>query len=296
MTSLSRSLLAPAMATLLLVGTVGAACGSSAPSATPASGSTTASSPVVGLIALGHSALTGENSDASAPGHEARENSWATGTNPAVRSIYERMLEVRPETAGHVANAAEAGAPAARLAEQARQALAKVPKPALAIIQTIDADIRCDGTDPGHIEEFGAQVRTALSIITEASPMTRVLIITQPGRPASELKGMASAIATDANAKAVYAGPPPCGMYDDAGRFVATGVVALTKIIEGYEAEQARVCAQFPTCSTDGGALASFQRVPAMVSPDYNHLNVLGLSRLAAAVWPSAEGALNQPA
>ena len=124
--------------TLLLVGALVAGCNSAASTSSPvtspstarSASSTSASGPVVGLIALGHSALTGENSDPSAPGQEVRKNSWATGTNPAVRSIYERMLEVRPKTSGQVANLAEAGAPAARLAEQARQALARVPLPA----------------------------------------------------------------------------------------------------------------------------------------------------------------------
>ena len=288
--------------TLLLVGALVAGCNSAASTSSPvtspsmarSASSTSALGPVVGLIALGHSALTGENSDPSAPGQEVRKNSWATGTNPAVRSIYTRMLELRPKMSGQVANLAEAGAPASRLAEQARQALARVPLPALAIIQTIDDDLRCDGTDSRHVKEFGAQVESALRVITKASPMTRILMITQPGRPRSELKGMAPAINSIPKAKAVYEGPPPCGMYDNAGRLVPSDVTALTQIIEAYEAEQARVCAQFPTCSTDTGALASFRRVPSMVASDYNHLNTRGLARLAAAVWPYAKEALGK--
>ena len=36
----------------------------------------------VGIIALGHSGMTGEGSDPTRPGQDARENSWATGTAP----------------------------------------------------------------------------------------------------------------------------------------------------------------------------------------------------------------------
>ena len=42
----------------------------------------TAQSDPVGVIALGHSGLTGENSDPARPGSAAKINSWATGTNP----------------------------------------------------------------------------------------------------------------------------------------------------------------------------------------------------------------------
>ena len=63
----------------------------------------------VGVIAIGHSGLTGENSDPARPGQPALENSWATGTNPEVNSIYLRLIEVHPETEGHVANTAVGG-------------------------------------------------------------------------------------------------------------------------------------------------------------------------------------------
>src|SRR5262245_17620369 len=110
----------------------------------------------VGLIALGHSGLTAENSDPAKPGQSAFENSWATGTADRLASIYQRMVELRPETEGHVANLAQGGAPAASLQRQAMRALEDVPTPELAIIQTIDGDIRCDGSDAAHVAEFGA--------------------------------------------------------------------------------------------------------------------------------------------
>jgi hypothetical protein len=260
----------------------------SAPSA-----STTQRAGVVGLIAIGHSALTGENSDPKQPGAEVHENSWATGTNPAVDSIYQRMIDVRSETAGHVANLAEAGAPASRLGSQAREALSQVPTPALAIVQTIDNDIRCDGTDASHVAEFGAQVADALKVISDASPHTRILIITQPGRPAAELKEMGTLIASNPLVKKNYTGPPPCGAFDPtSGKPVPKDVANLTAIIEAYEAEQARVCARFPLCRTDGGRLSTFAHAPSVVSSDYNHLNVTGLAKFAALVWPFANSAL----
>lgn len=63
----------------------------------------------VGVIAVGHSGLTGEGSDPDRPGQDAMENSWATGDAPAVNSIYQRLVAARPATKGHVANMAVGG-------------------------------------------------------------------------------------------------------------------------------------------------------------------------------------------
>lgn len=253
------------------------------------------SGPVAGIIALGHSGLTGENSNPQAPGQPALDNSWATGSNPRVGSIYLRMLKRWPETKGKVANVAQGGAAADQLASQARTALTLVPAPALAIIQTIDNDIRCDGTDAQHVPEFGRAVDDALAVITKASPSTRILMITQPGRPALELKGMAGLIKANPAVKALYTGPPPCAPYSPDGRLQPKNVRALTAIIESYEAEQARVCAKYPACSTDGGALATYMRTPTLVSQDFNHLSVAGLALLARQVFPFARRALARP-
>src|SRR5262249_49391404 len=65
-----------------------------------------ASHPLRGIIALGHFGLTGENSDPQSLGVPAPQNSWATGTNSAVDSIYQRLAAVDPAFRGHAVNAA----------------------------------------------------------------------------------------------------------------------------------------------------------------------------------------------
>jgi hypothetical protein len=286
----------------LVAGIVGACGGSDSDESTASapSGSTTSvpaqsETEPVGLVALGHSALTGENSDPDKPGQPAVENSWATGTADGLDSIYQRIVELRPETEGHAVNVAQASAPAASLAAQATGALQDVPTPELAIIQTIDGDIRCDGTDDVHVPEFGAALDDVLTKITEASPETKILVITQPGRPALELESMADSISSEAAARAVYTGPAPCGMLDASGAQQPENIATLTSIIESYEAEQQRVCDKYPACSTDEGALATFRREPSMVSSDFNHLNLEGQRRLAEAVWPTVQTLLGQP-
>ena len=234
----------------------------------PPSASTSAAlpgSPVVGLVAIGHSALTGENSDPSRPGQDARQNSWATGTSPDVNSIYLRLVAAEPETQGHVANTAAGGAVAQSLATQARAALTIVGAPQLVIVETIDNDIRCDGTDAAHVPEFGASVEQALALITSASPQTKILLVGQPGRPSPAF--LQDYIAAHPAAKPQLTGSGICDFFDSSGALDQEHLATLTGIIDSYETEENRVCAKFAQCSTDGGARRTVGRSRRLLQP-----------------------------
>jgi hypothetical protein len=224
--------------------------------ATPATAAAANTANPVGVIAIGHSGLTGENSDPKHPGQVALENSWATGTSPQVNSIYRRLVAVRPETEGHVANTAQGGAPASMLAAQAQRALLTVPTPALVVVQTMDNEIRCDGTDSEeHVAEFGVALTDGLEVVTMASPNSRILVVGQLGRPPSTIRCDPS--------------------------------TTLRSVIEQYETEQARVCATVPNCRTDDGARAAYADRPENFSSDGNHLNVRGQAKAAEITWPA---------
>ena len=134
----SRIVVAAVMSSSLLAGlAVSEPSGATTPDTTlPAAGDGP-----VGVIAIGHSGLTGENSDPDRPFQPALENSWATGTNPDVNSVYQRLVGVQPETEGHVANTAVGGGVSEQLPDQARTAMDIVPTPELVVIQTIDNDM-----------------------------------------------------------------------------------------------------------------------------------------------------------
>ena len=55
---------------------------------------------------------------------------------------------------------------------------------------------------------------------------------------------------------------------------------------DAYEAEQARVCAAFPQCRTDGSVRAAYLDTLENFSPDWAHLNVKGQAAEAALIWP----------
>lgn len=252
--------------------------------ATSASSPSPTSNEVVGIVAIGHSGLTGYASNPDRPDSDAKSNSWATGANPDVDSIYQRLVAAAPATEGHVANTAESGSEAAVLASQARAALAQVPKPQLAIIVSIDNDVRCDGTDPAHVPEYGAQITDALNVIAEASPDTKILLLSSMGRPAT----FAAAVGQSPEATQANSGDGPCDILDAVGMPADSRIALLTQIIEGYEAEQVRDCAEVPQCHTDGGAFSAYvDDLEGLAAGDWGHLSIAGQARAAELMWPT---------
>ena len=262
------------------------------PAATPTSSAATSSSSSappasttpVGIVAIGHSGLTGENSNPDAPNQDAKQNSWATGTTPAVDSIYQRLVAANPATEGHVANEAVGGTDVTALKGQAATALSTVPTPQLVIMQTTDNDIKCDGTDAANIAPFGATLKDALQSITDASPKSTILIVGQLGRP--RVAYIKQLVAKDPSAKDDMTGSGVCDFYDGNGKLSLKGFATLTTIVNAYEAELARVCATFPNCHTAEGVRATYVDKLDTFSSDWNHLNVHGLAGEAALEWP----------
>lgn len=234
----------------------------------------------VGIIAIGHSGLTGVSTvDLD---RDSKENSWATGDSPEVNSIYLRLVNARPETEGHVANVAVNGAEARTLAIQAQSALKQVPFPQLVLIQTIENDIRCDGTDVAHVPEFGQQVSAALRVIADASPKTTIVLLSSLGRPAS----YADYLETLPTSQHAGEAGGPCAFFTPSGERAPEGIANLTAIIEGYEAELDRVCATVSQCRRDGGLFKTYADTAEGIAIDGQHLSIVGHARTAELLWP----------
>jgi hypothetical protein len=232
---------------------------------------------------MGHSGLTGEGAGAASEPVEA--DSWATGTDPQVDSVYLRMVAALPATEGHVSNTATGGASANTLTPQVRSALAKVPAPALAIIQTVDNDIQCDAA---NVKSVGASVADALAVIHDASPNTKILVVGQLGRPSVTF--VKDLVAHDATKKQGLTWDDDCTFYDAQGMLHEAGFKKLTAAIDAYEAETARVCAAVPNCATDGGVRRAWVDKIDLFSPvDDGHLNKQGQAAEAEQIWPVVE-------
>lgn len=171
--------------------------------------------------------------------------------------------------------------------------MAIVPKPQIVIIETIDNDIRCDGTDQIHIPELGASVAAALKVITSASPNSRILVVGQPGRPDADF--IRQTVAAHPQRKKGFEGNGPCDFYDRSGTIDEQHIQTLSNIIDAYEAEENRVCLLVPNCADDGGARKQWVDHLDWFAPDLAHNNVTGLTHVAAQLWPVVRHLLQRP-
>lgn len=165
------------------------------------------------IVVLGHSGATGLNSDPARVGVDVPANSWATGSNPAVRSLYLRILEANPPIRGHARNLARDGARIGDLIGQARSAISLRPKPELVVVQILDNDIRCDGSDAANYGAFRRTFVDALTILARRLPNARIFVVSSWGRPAT----YAEAVKTIPAAREPLTGTRACDLFDTAG-------------------------------------------------------------------------------
>ena len=257
---------------------------SAEPSSASADG--TSSSWPDSIVVIGHSGATGYNSDPAKPNLDAPENSWATGTNPAVNSVYLRVLTMNPAVAGHNFNLATDGATVDGLIGQARNAVALVPLPELILVQTIDHDVKCDGTDPQNYQRFGDILTQALGILAAGAPNAKVFVVTQPGTVASN----ADAAETNPSWVRNWQGDGPCDAFDPSGQRADDKIARLQDITDHYFVVQADSCAKFPNCSDDQGAWQRIMIDAADFTPDGNHPSIQGAAERAAVTWTALYG------
>jgi len=284
--------LAPALAASILALAACSSGGSTAPSASPGATTSTTTAPVStpgypdSIVVLGHSGATGGGSDPMNLSRDARENSWATGTNPTVNSVYLRVLARNPAVVGHNVNLAKGGSGVDDLLRQAEGAVELDPLPELVLIETIDNDIRCDGTDPQNYEPFGATLDSALDIIEAGAPDAKIFFVSQWGTVSSYMNTFAgSAAVVSANS-----GDYPCATFDESGAPKPDGIAYLQDVVDQYFAVIVARCEERANCFTDESALRAMAVEPDLVGPDYNHLSIAGHMEYAAIAWPALTG------
>ncbi len=229
------------------------------------------------IAVLGHSGATGEGSGGE-PGVEVRENSWATGTNPDVNSVYLRILSAHEAIEGHAANLAEAGSDLSAINEQAATAVELDPAPELVLVQAIDGDLVCPADD-SDLRVFEDQLTQLLTTLSEGLPGSRFFLTMQDS----------SAPSTDAamltqEERARLGGTGPCAIFDPDGQVVPAEVERLEAIIARYNDRLSEVCDRFERCWSDP-AVFRYPENRDFVAPDLNHYSVAGLAHRAEVAW-----------
>ena len=265
----------------------------SGPSTTSAGASATGSVPYVGypdsVLVLGHSGATGESSDPAQPGIEVRENSWATGTNPAVNSLYLRLLSAHPQIKGHNVNLARGGATVDQLVGQAQEAIALKPTHPLVVIQIMDNDIACPASSSDYAT-FESTFVSALRTLDQGLSSSRLFVVSQFGSPTNYDKVLTPAQRVSAG------GTGPCAFLDPRGRLVPKELARLDGIIHQYEARLKAGCLKFTRCRYDEGAFGDVVDRPEYVASDLNHFSIKGHAKAAAVAWAAMKKAELVPA
>ncbi len=233
------------------------------------------------IVALGHSGTTGVGSDPDNPIGDARQNSWATGTNPEVDSVYQRLLATHPALKGHTESLGEDGSTVAALDAQVDAMKDLEPVPDVVLLQTFDNDIHCDGTDAANQRPFGRALDEVLTRIEQVAPNAQVFIVSQWGEVAS----WAEAARTRAGALMGSTGTGLCDLFTPKARVRGQAVRALQGIVDTYFATAQQVCDRHESCFTDGGHLRDMPVHPDYLTEDGNHLSVKGHAVMAEYAW-----------
>jgi lysophospholipase L1-like esterase len=240
------------------------------------------------IVVIGHSGATGYDSDPSQPGVDVRKNSWATGTAPAVKSVYQRMLAVDPGLEGNAQNFAIDGSDVVSLVEQARHAVEVTPAPELVLVQSIDNDMRCDGTDSENYGPYRTRLTETLDILTAGLPDARIFFVSQWAN-VTTYDRVAFGIRPDH-----LAGDGPCDTVDPATMQLDPAKEAhLQDLVDHYFGIITDTCARYPACRTDGGALQDMDLAPEDMSADLNHLSAAGHAKMAAIVFAALSASGN---
>ena len=233
------------------------------------------------IAVLGHSGATGEDSDPKQPGVQVRENSWATGTNPAVKSLYLRLLAVNPKIEGHNFNLAQGGADVRKLYNQATIAVPKLsPRPDLFLIQILDGDIRCNGTDETNIPKFRTKLTNVLKVLAKGAPKAHIFVVSQFGSPGTYVAAL-----TPEQRKRFSGGSGPCDFIDASGEVIPEKMAYLESVIHGYEAALAAACKRVAICRYDGGAFGRIVDRAEYIANDGNHFSIKGHAKAASVAW-----------
>jgi lysophospholipase L1-like esterase len=229
-----------------------------------AAGASAAPSVPSSIAALGASADTGFATAGAFD--EAPANSWVTGTNRAVRSIYLRLREHNPAIAGHAYNSAEPGSGISELADQA----AHVPRGTELVTIETGVNDACESRATPAV--FRAKFERALRVVEARASRARVVVLS-----IFDVLAMWDAVKA---LPAASSGRNLCISATDRYR------PELARTIKNLNRQLASVCARHPNCRYDGGAVHRLRwRRKDISTVDYFHPSLRGQRNIAAAMW-----------
>jgi lysophospholipase L1-like esterase len=276
-----RRLRAGAGSVLAALGLVAALAGcgdGAAPAAAPSTPAYPSS-----MDALGASTTRGYN-DCPTAWTDCPDNSWSTGRNAAINSIYLRLLALNPRLMNKNFNDAVSGSTMADLQAQAHSAVRRKVQLVTIAMGTNDA---CGGRAGAMtpVSAFRADFTKAMDTLTSGLPEASIRVVSIP-----DVYQIWQLFHSDPNAVTAWTSShfcdtllanPTSGAQADSDR---RGAVR-ARVID-FNTVLAEVCAKYPQCTTDGGAIFKASIAKEHISTnDYWHPSIAGQSLTARLVW-----------
>jgi lysophospholipase L1-like esterase len=206
--------------------------------------------------------------------------SWSTGTIPAVKSQYQRILAANPAIAGHSFNFARTGAEASGLAAQAAQAVAVQAQYVTILIGANDlcTDSLAQMTPT---TTFSAHVASALNVLERGLPSAaHIFVASIPNLGAlwqSERSNPTAALVWN------YAGVCLDLLGSSSTNAERNAVLAREA---AYNSALLADCARWANCRFDSFSLFHYRFVASQVSSlDFYHPSVSGQAEIAFLTW-----------
>ena len=232
------------------------------------------------IAAIGDSITRATNACCSFGDHPSQ--SWSTGLNPLgpVNSHLERLIFRNPTIWGDEYNDARAGARMASADDQAGLAVSQGADYVTILMGANDACTSSRSTMTS-VSDFRTQFQAAMTVLTNGLPDSQVFVASIPN-----VRRLWSLFRDDAVARFVWATAGICQSMLSSSNTVADRQAVYDRIV-AFNNVLAEVCAAYPNCRYDDGALFAYRFTRDQVSRlDYFHPDLDGQAAIARVTWP----------
>jgi lysophospholipase L1-like esterase len=212
------------------------------------------------------------------------ENSWATGTNGSVNSVYSRILAQNPGISGHRFNDSVSGAKMVDLNGQASNAVSQGAGLVTILMGANDVCTSSEATMTS-VSTFRSQFAQAMATLSAGLPGARIAVGSIP-----DIYNLWSILKDDSSARLAWFAFGICqSMLGNPQSMAQADVDRRNNVRQrniDFNTQLAEVCAQYIHCHFDNNAAFNMAFTPAHVSTiDYFHPSVMGQTLAASVGW-----------
>lgn len=235
------------------------------------------------IVSTGDS-ITRAFNTGSLPFTDAPANSWSTGDNTAVNSLYRRILALNPSISGHSNNYARSGA---KVLDLYGQVLFANTLHSQYMTILIGANDVCASSESAmtSIQDFHDRFLTGMNTAVSGNPGVRIYVVSIPN-----VYNLWSLFKGKLSATNIWDGLGICqSMLANPTSTAQADVDRRNRVRQrniDFNTQLQQVCAQFSQCHFDNNAVFNTTFVTTDVSTlDYFHPSLAGQAKLASVAW-----------